>query len=483
MSGLMGDARKSVTDFKSELLYMRGKALNINKGICNLDDVIGTIQASTQIQEEKIASMEAVQRETERFVAETVRIDCGVADVVRQRKDDFYERFSYLKPESEKSGWEKFCEGCKKAWEWCKEHWAMVVTILVVVAIAVIAVAVLHVAVAAVAAIAGIVSLVLFVADTICMIATGGKGLSDIFREKGWNVLADIFQGLEAGCDIVSILLPAGAALKAMSKIGVKSFAKASLKALKTAFKETWEALWKKGFKMGFKDGMKNLGKFVFKTFIFDIDDLMQVRDGKRVWNLMEDQLGRIAPNKNWIEDNGRLVPNPASVPGKYNPGNLTMAEIMGQKKFEMFPDTIPNKNGIPDLSVFSVAEAPNGMKGFDIDKFLNGELDMSKFSGRLRDMNMKSADKWLLDNRGVTVADLEKQYGFKLTWHEDINMKKCYLVPSEIHGNVGHIGAVSNYKFIFQKIPGISGLAGKKAVQFGFRFGAGRAVYAAAGN
>ena len=28
-----------------------------------------------------------------------------------------------MKPECEKSGWEKFKDGCKKVGEWCKEHW------------------------------------------------------------------------------------------------------------------------------------------------------------------------------------------------------------------------------------------------------------------------------------------------------------------------------------------------------------------------
>ncbi len=57
-----------------------------------------------------------------------------MADLVRQRKDDFYEKYSYLKPECEKSGWEKFCDGCQKAKEWCKEHWKLLVTIVIVIA-------------------------------------------------------------------------------------------------------------------------------------------------------------------------------------------------------------------------------------------------------------------------------------------------------------------------------------------------------------
>ena len=94
MSGLIGDMRKSVTNFRSELSDMRTKALKVNKSICNLEDVIGTIQASTQTQDEKIASIETIQRDSEQFVADAVRIDCDVADLVSQRKDDFYGKYS-----------------------------------------------------------------------------------------------------------------------------------------------------------------------------------------------------------------------------------------------------------------------------------------------------------------------------------------------------------------------------------------------------
>lgn len=54
-----------------------------------------------------------------------------------------------------------------------------------------------------------------------------------------------------------------------MAKVGVKSLVKGSIQAAKFAFQETVE----KVFKSGFKNGMKNLGKILFKTFIFDIDD------------------------------------------------------------------------------------------------------------------------------------------------------------------------------------------------------------------
>lgn len=35
-----------------------------------------------------------------------------------------------MKPECEKSGWEKFKDGCKKVGEWCKEHWKEIVIVI-----------------------------------------------------------------------------------------------------------------------------------------------------------------------------------------------------------------------------------------------------------------------------------------------------------------------------------------------------------------
>ena len=41
-------------DYSSELFSLKLKTLNIRKSVCDLDDVIGMIQASTEIQEQKM---------------------------------------------------------------------------------------------------------------------------------------------------------------------------------------------------------------------------------------------------------------------------------------------------------------------------------------------------------------------------------------------------------------------------------------------
>ncbi len=76
-----------------------------------------------------------------------------IADVVKNCKDDFYDKYSCLKPDYEKSWIEQRWEDCKSALktagEWCKEHWVMIVTVLVVIAIAIVAVVTFGVAIIA----------------------------------------------------------------------------------------------------------------------------------------------------------------------------------------------------------------------------------------------------------------------------------------------------------------------------------------------
>ncbi|OPX42037.1 hypothetical protein CLHUN_40960 [Ruminiclostridium hungatei] len=476
MPGLIKDIKKSVTNYKSELSALKTKSLTINKSVCNLDDIINSIQTSSQTQEQKITSLDTFNNNSEEFISDAVRIDGDAAEIIKKRKDDFYDKYNYLKPECEKSGWEKFCNGCESVGEWCKEHWVTIVTVLVVIAIAVLAVVTFGVALAAVAAIAGIISLVLCAADVICMIATGGKDLATVFRENGWNVLADIFQGISIGCDIVSIAFPAGAAIKAMAKVGVKTFAKASFEAVKIAFRGAIDDV----FKSGFKNGLKNLGKIAFKTFIFDIDDLTRMENGSRVWNLKAEPLTMQSPNKHWIISGDQFIPNPDTIPGKFNPDGLSMEEILGKYGVGSIP---MNKNGTPDFSNVSVADVPISMKNleFDVEGVLSGQISNKEFSDLLRDINYANAETALPE--GTTLNSLKEQFGVLLTPHEDLSMKRVFYVPSEIHGNLGHTGGIGNYKFNFLQIPDISRLVGDKITQFGFRFGSESVAGAATGN
>ena len=133
MQGLINNIKQSVTDYKSELFAINAKSLAINRNICNMDDIISSIQSSSQTQEQKIASLDAFSQNGEQFVTDAARIDSNVADVVNQRKGDFYDKYNYLKPECEKSGWEKAGDWIVSVGQWCKEHWKLIVTIVIVI--------------------------------------------------------------------------------------------------------------------------------------------------------------------------------------------------------------------------------------------------------------------------------------------------------------------------------------------------------------
>ena len=111
------------TGSKSDLKSLKTKVLTIDNSVCNVDDVIDSIKSSTQTQGDKIDALDKLKKDVNEFVSDVVRIDGDAADAINKSKDDFYDEYYYLKPECEKSGWEKFKDGCKKIGEWCKEHW------------------------------------------------------------------------------------------------------------------------------------------------------------------------------------------------------------------------------------------------------------------------------------------------------------------------------------------------------------------------
>ena len=90
-----------------------------------------------------------------------------------------------MKPECEKSRWEKFKDGCKKVGEWCKNHWKAAITIVIVIA-AVILVA------TGVGGILGAMALGLF--GGIISAVTGGSFWMALKTERFQELLQELFQ-------------------------------------------------------------------------------------------------------------------------------------------------------------------------------------------------------------------------------------------------------------------------------------------------
>ena len=132
MSNYIEQAKNAVSDFCVDLSALKSKILGINSSVC--DNVVSSISSSSQTQEQQIAGLEATQKEVNAFIDLTINRDNSAADAVSKAKDEFYKEYSYLKPECEKSDWEKFCDGLKKVGDWCKEHWKLIATVVICIA-------------------------------------------------------------------------------------------------------------------------------------------------------------------------------------------------------------------------------------------------------------------------------------------------------------------------------------------------------------
>ena len=121
MSSLINHAKKAVKEYKSDLKSLKSKVLKIDSGICNVDDVISDIKSSTQTQENKIDALDNLKKDVNEFISDVVRIDGDAADAINKSKNDFYDKYEYLKPDIEKSWleekWDNACEWCKECWK------------------------------------------------------------------------------------------------------------------------------------------------------------------------------------------------------------------------------------------------------------------------------------------------------------------------------------------------------------------------------
>ena len=135
---LIIDASNAVKSYKSELQTLKLELLTIDNSVCNVDDVISSIKSSTQTQEDKIDALDNLKKDVNEFVADVVRIDGDAADAINQSKNDFYDKYEYLKPDIEKSWLE---EKVDNACEWCKEHWKEILITVTIVIGAVLAIA------------------------------------------------------------------------------------------------------------------------------------------------------------------------------------------------------------------------------------------------------------------------------------------------------------------------------------------------------
>ncbi|MEE0874939.1 MAG: polymorphic toxin-type HINT domain-containing protein [Ruminococcus sp.] len=133
VGGLIDSIVKSSNKLDTQLGTLRNTLQGVDSSTCNLQGVVSSISSSSKSEKEKVADLKRLNSKLTDFITMTARRDADAKSAVEKSKNDFYSKYSYLKPECEKNVFEHICDGIVTAAKWCKKHWKLIVTAIIVV--------------------------------------------------------------------------------------------------------------------------------------------------------------------------------------------------------------------------------------------------------------------------------------------------------------------------------------------------------------
>ena len=123
VGGLIDDIIKSANNLSVQLGTLKNTLQGVDSSTCNLQDTVDSISSSSKSEDEKIDDLKTLNSKLTDFIEMTSNRDASAKSEINKAKEEFYTKYSYLKPDCEKSTWERIKDGLKKAAEWCKKHW------------------------------------------------------------------------------------------------------------------------------------------------------------------------------------------------------------------------------------------------------------------------------------------------------------------------------------------------------------------------
>ena len=123
----------SVNNLDMQLGALKATLQGVNSSTYNLDSAVENIRSSSQTEKEKADDLNKLSKEVDNFITVTVNRDQAAKEEINKAKEDFYTKYSYLKPECEKDFIEKVVDTVESAADWCCKHWKLIVTIVIVV--------------------------------------------------------------------------------------------------------------------------------------------------------------------------------------------------------------------------------------------------------------------------------------------------------------------------------------------------------------
>lgn len=123
VGSLLDDIIKSSNNLNAQLGTLKNTLQGVDSSTCNLQDTVDSISSSSKSEKDKVEDLKRLNSRLTEFIEMTTRRDASAKSEIERAKKDFYTKYSYLKPDCEKSHMEKIVDAMKKACEWCKEHW------------------------------------------------------------------------------------------------------------------------------------------------------------------------------------------------------------------------------------------------------------------------------------------------------------------------------------------------------------------------
>ena len=155
----INDVTNSCDSLSTQLNSLKSILQGVSSNSCNLQDTVNNISSSTKTEKDKIKDLKKLNKKIGEFISVTVKKDNSVKEQIEKTKKEFYTKYSYLKPECEKNGLEKVCDGLKSAVSWLvdniKEILVVGLAVLAVVAVIALAIATFGLGAVAIATVVG----------------------------------------------------------------------------------------------------------------------------------------------------------------------------------------------------------------------------------------------------------------------------------------------------------------------------------------
>ncbi len=132
VGSLLDDIIKSVNNIDVQLSTLENTLQGVSSSTCDLNDTVESIRSSSKSEQDKVEDLKKLNSKLTEFIETASDRDKSAKDEINKQKEEFYTKYSFLKPECEKSFKEKLCDTVESACEWCKEHWKLIVTVVIV---------------------------------------------------------------------------------------------------------------------------------------------------------------------------------------------------------------------------------------------------------------------------------------------------------------------------------------------------------------